>query len=75
VWYNNPAYDKLYAQSARTTGAPRLAALKKMQQIAMTDLPKIPIAQLDSQIAVGKNITGWEGDTQDLLRFWNFKPS
>ena len=71
--YNNSAFDALYATSAKTTGATRLAALKKMQSILMTDLPGIPVAEVNTQLAVRKGITGWVATNYDILSYLQFK--
>ena len=71
--YSNPAFDALYAKSSTTLGATRLAVMKQMQNMLMTDLPKIPIAEVESQLAVANNITNWKGMGLDGLSFWEFK--
>ena len=71
--YSNPAFDDLYAKSSTTTGAPRLAVLKQMQDTLMNDMPMIPIAEVPSQLAVGKTITNWKGMGLDGLSFFEFK--
>lgn len=71
--YSNPQFDALYAQSAKTVGPARLATLKKMQAILMDQLPKIPIAEPKSQLAVRKDITDWQGTTYDIPYFWTLK--
>jgi len=71
--YNNPAFDALYKTTSVTTGAARLAALAKMQDILMTDLPGIPIAQVSTQLAVRKGLTGWVATNYDILSYLQFK--
>ena len=71
--FNNPAFDALYKTTSKTTGAVRLAALKKMQDILMTDLPGIPVAQVSTQLAVRKGITGWVATNFDILSYLEFK--
>lgn len=71
--YNNPAFDALYAQSAKQTGKARLVTLKKMQRILMTDLPKIPIVEVASRFAMHKDLTRWQGTTYDIGEFWSLK--
>jgi peptide/nickel transport system substrate-binding protein len=71
--YNNPQFDALYKKSSQTVGRTRLDALHQMQQILMRDLPEIPIAEPSSQIAVRKEITNWQGETYDILSFFEFK--
>ena len=73
--YKNATFDALYATSAKTVGAARLAALKKMQDILMTDLPGIPVAQISTQLAVRKGITGWVATNYDILSYQQFKSS
>ena len=67
--YSNPAFDALYAQSAKTVGPARLAILKQMQATLMHDLPKIPVVEPASQFAVQKNITDVPGTTYDVWHF------
>ena len=71
--YVNPKFDALYKVSSTTVGAPRLAALHKMQDIAMSDLPIIPLAEIPSQLAVRAGITNWSGTTFDIISYWEFK--
>ena len=71
--YDNPAFDALYKTSSVTVGAKRLAALAKMQDILMTDLPGIPVAEAQSQLVVRKGITGWVATNYDILSFQQFK--
>ena len=71
--FNNPKFDALYKKSSTTVGASRNATLRQMQQILMTDLPAIPLAEVQSQIALRKGITGWAGTTYDILDFRYFK--
>jgi peptide/nickel transport system substrate-binding protein len=71
--YNNPKFDARYKRSASTVGPARSALLRQMQQILITDLPKIPIAEVASQVAVRKDITNWQGDEFDRAYFWTLK--
>ena len=71
--YANPAFDALYKKSSLTVGAERLATLKKMQEVLMSDLPKIPIVEPASQFAVRSDITGLQGTTFDAFWFATFK--
>lgn len=73
--YDNPEFDALYAKSARTLGDERVELLRRMQEILMRDLPVIPIAEPASQLAVRDNLTGWQGTTFDVLKFYDFKTS
>jgi peptide/nickel transport system substrate-binding protein len=67
--YDNPVVDKLYAKSGAVVGAARVAYLHQIQKIIMQDLPLIPVGSADSQLGVTKGITGWLGNTYDLV-FW-----
>ena len=67
--YANPAFDALYKKSSLSVGAPRLATLKKMQEVLMSDLPKIPIVEPASQFAVRSDITGFQGTSYDWVIF------
>ena len=71
--YSSPTIDDLYAKSSTTLGATRLAILKKMQDTMMDDMPMIPIAEVQSQLAVSKKITNWKGMGLDGLSFFEFK--
>ena len=71
--YSNPAFDALYKISASTIGAPRLATMKKMQAILMNELPKIPMVEPKTQLAVAKDITDWQSTTYDIPYFWTLK--
>ena len=71
--YDNPAFDALYKKSSTTVGATRLATLKQMQTILMNDLPGIPVAEVQSELAVRKGITGWVATNYDILSYLQFK--
>ena len=71
--YSNATFDALYKTSLTTVGAARATALAKMQDILMTELPGIPLAEVQTQLAVRKGITGWAGTTYDILDFRCFK--
>ena len=71
--YSNPKFDALYARSATTVGATRTAILKQMQAVLMNDLPFVPIAEVQSRVAVAKSITNWKGTGLDGMSFWEFK--
>ena len=70
--FNNATFDAMYAKTTTTTGATRLALLSKMQDLLMDELPVIPIAETNSQLAVGKSISGWSGETYDILNYRYF---
>ena len=71
--YCNPKFDALFAKSQDATGSVRLKYLAQMQQILMQDLPYVPIVEIPSQLAVQKGITGWEGNSYDLVEYWYLK--
>ena len=73
--YSNAAFDALYKKSATTVGPGRAATLAKMQDILMTDLPGIPVAEVQTQLAVRKGITGWVATNYDILSYLQFKSS
>jgi peptide/nickel transport system substrate-binding protein len=62
--YDNPEFDRLFAEQKTLTGQARLTVLSQMQKILMTDLPRIPIAERATQMAVAKNIAGWSPNAQ-----------
>ena len=68
--YSNAAFDGLFAQSQKEAGAKRLYSLERMQNIAMRDLPLVPIIERPSQIAVKKAISCWFGKTSNTFNFW-----
>jgi peptide/nickel transport system substrate-binding protein len=68
--YADDRVDELYTKSATTTGTGRAEALNEIQDIVMDELPLIPIGSATSQIAVTKGMTGWRGNTYDLV-YWN----
>ena len=71
--FSNDAFDALYKKSATSVGAARAATLGKMQDILMTDLPGIPVAEVQTQLAVRKGITGWVATNYDILSYLQFK--
>ena len=54
-------------------GEKRAEILKQMQQLLMEELPVIPIAEVESQLAVKKGVTSWRGQGYDLVNFWYLK--
>lgn len=70
--YESKQFDALYAKQKNQVGSARLGTLKTMQQILMADLPLVPIAEVQAQIAVRKGITGWRGQGSDRLWYWYF---
>ena len=71
--YSSAAVDSLYATSATTVGAKRLAALHKLQDTLANDLPVVPIAERPSIIVVRKGITNWFGRSDNTINFWYLK--
>lgn len=70
--YENKTFDALYAKQKNQVGATRLATLKRMQEIMMDELPLVPIAEVQTQLAVRKGITNWAGHGSDRLYYWYF---
>ena len=68
--YSNAAFDGLFAQSQKQSGAKRLYSLERMQNIVMRDLPLVPIIERPSQIVVKKGISCWFGKTSNTFNFW-----
>ncbi|TFD20960.1 ABC transporter substrate-binding protein [Cryobacterium sp. TMT4-10] len=57
--YSNPEVDDLLAEAAATTDEDKRAALvNQIQDIAMTDLPWIPIADPSVRLFLNKRVTG-----------------
>lgn len=73
--YSNPKVDAAYAESQRTSGPKRQAQLDAIQEILAEDLPLVPIAEVQSQIALRKGITNWLGTSGDTLYFASLKPA
>jgi peptide/nickel transport system substrate-binding protein len=58
--YNSAAFDAIYLeQKVNVDVESRLAQMEAMQEILMEDLPRIPILERASQIAVTAGITNW----------------
>jgi peptide/nickel transport system substrate-binding protein len=60
--WSNPAYDELHFQAKSTipqTDPGRLDILAQMQDIIMDELPRIPIVERPTLLAVAPDITGW----------------
>lgn len=74
--YSSPVVDSLFAKAlTMPTGPARDAVLAQLQDTLMTDLPWIPLVVQRSQIAVAKGITGWLGNPDTTLNYWNFTKS
>ena len=69
--YDNPDFDSLHLEQARTVGTPRLSIPREMQEILMDELPHVPIAEPGSAIAVKAGVVNcWAGQPFDLVNFW-----
>ena len=69
--YDNPDFDSLHLEQARTLGTPRLSILREMQEILMDELPHVPIAEPGSAIAVKAGVVNcWAGQPFGLVNFW-----
>lgn len=69
--YANDRVDELYATAASTLGEDRQAAMTEIQEIVWDDLPLIPIGSAASQIAVSEGMSGWLGNSYDLVH-WQY---
>jgi peptide/nickel transport system substrate-binding protein len=69
--YNNPRIAEIVAESAQIVNAEeRFAAYDEAQQIAMEDLPFIPLAQPNYVVAMRDNIQGYTYASDQVYRFW-----
>lgn len=71
--YDSAAVNETFAKSQTSAGDQRMALLADIQEQLMTDLPKIPIVELPSQLAVRKGLAGWMGQPYDLTSFFYLK--
>lgn len=69
--YNNERVAQIVAESAQIVNADaRIAAYDEAQQIAMEDLPFIPLAQPNYVVAMRENLKGFTYANDQLYRFW-----
>lgn len=69
--YNNPRISEIIEESAQIVDATeRFAAYDEAQQIAMEDLPFIPLAQPNFVVAMRDNVQGYAYAPDQLYRFW-----
>lgn len=68
--YNSKYVNDTFIKSQTTEGDERLQLLADIQERLMTDLPKVPIVELPSQLAVRKGLRGWFGQPYDLINFF-----
>lgn len=74
--YVSTEFDDLYQQQrSETDEKKRLSILERMQELLMEDLPRIPILEVNTQIAVREGITGWapRPDTAIAGELWYLK--
>jgi peptide/nickel transport system substrate-binding protein len=71
--YNSQFVNDTFFKSQTTEGDERLELLGQIQERMMEDLPKVPIVELPSQLAVRKGVTGWFGQPYDLINFFYLK--
>jgi len=64
--YNNPEYDQLMTEAEKTVDLDaRAELLKKAEEIAVRDLPYIPLLHYSSHTLVSPKLAGWEDNIQD----------
>lgn len=69
--YRNPETDELYLKTAQTVGEERQQLVDEIYQILMEeDMPGVPIAEYQAQVAVKKGVSCWVGHPDYQLRFW-----
>jgi peptide/nickel transport system substrate-binding protein len=69
--YNNPRIVEIVQQSASVVDADeRIAAYDEAQQIAMEDLPFVPLAQPNYVVAMRDHLQGYTYANDQLYRFW-----
>ncbi|SIO53596.1 oligopeptide transport system substrate-binding protein [Rhodovulum sp. ES.010] len=65
--YDNPDYDALMDQAAKTTDLEeRAAILREAEAIFMRDLPFIPLLYYTSRSLVSPRLSGWEDNIQNV---------
>jgi peptide/nickel transport system substrate-binding protein len=72
-WVND-RFDALYFKQLLAHGRTRLKQLHEMQDILMSELPRIPIVESATQMAIRKGITGWSPDNVQGRDFATFRP-
>lgn len=69
--YNNPRIEEIVTNSSVIVNADeRFAAYDEAQQIAMDDLPFIPLAQPNYVVAMRDNLEGYTYANDQVYRFW-----
>jgi peptide/nickel transport system substrate-binding protein len=69
--YNNPRITEIIQESSQIVDAEeRFAAYDEAQQIAMEDLPFVPLVQPNFVVAMRDNIQGYAYAPDQLYRFW-----
>lgn len=67
--YNNPEYDALLSQSAKTRGKEHFDALYTAQKMLMEDLPVIPVYHYTETMLVKDNFVGWDRSVLGTVDF------
>jgi len=71
--YNNPEYDTLLSQAARTRGQEHFEALYKAQTLLMTDVPVITVYHYADMMFASPKLKGWDRSvlgTADFTGAW-----
>ncbi len=69
--YNNPRISEIIQESSQIVDADeRFAAYDEAQQIAMQDLPFIPLVQPNYVVAMRENVQGYTYAPDQVYRFW-----
>jgi oligopeptide transport system substrate-binding protein len=67
--YSSPEFDRLMAESDRTTDEKqRNALMHEAEAVAMADLPNVPIYYYVSKDLVSQAVQGWVDNTKDIHR-------
>lgn len=65
--YNNPEYDALMNEAEKTVDLEKRAdLLKQAEELAMRDLPFLPLLHYSSHTLVTDKLKGWEDNIQDV---------
>lgn len=71
--YSNDELDKLYFAQRTQSGAKRLRTLGLLQDILMDDLPRIPLLELPTLIAIRNDVTSWGPRLDEGMEIYNFR--
>ncbi len=70
--YDNPTVNSLTTRGFKEVGSPRDAIAAQVQRIMMSDLPAIPLAEVEAAAVVKKGITGYVPNDQENVALFEF---